>query len=401
MGPVRGHCLASPHGHPYPASPRCPIQTAGRHADLFWASCGGGGGTFGVATRLSFRLRRLPGAAGALTSVRVQYVPGADAMAQAYLRCEGPGRRVGCAGSAAVPTQGRQNCRLPSWVPEQPCCGWGPGRCRFQAWLSTRDCRLGGTARWASQRFELEVGRSWLEVPVLATRRAPGRGGAGTRRPPRSPPTCMRPACPCCEQMVYAGGPRAARQVLESAGLLPAGLVATATFTPVDGLAGWYRQRYSWTGTGSLPVAAGAAGQELLIGPRAPEWFYGRGRVLEQALSEAAVKAWAPAACSRCLHVSWKGDAGSVCLPAYPTLAAPACCRPWPPKPPARRPLAAAAASTSSSGGRWAAPWQRWRLGPRHSRTAPPSLPWPSPSLLRQAMGPTPRWRSSRPPWRR
>lgn len=56
----------------------CAVQ----HADLFWASCGGGGGTFGVVTRFSFRLR-MP---GALTAVAVQYVPGEEAMAQAYLR---------------------------------------------------------------------------------------------------------------------------------------------------------------------------------------------------------------------------------------------------------------------------------------------------------------------------
>lgn len=41
----------------------------GPYEDLFWASCGGGGGTFGVATEFTLQLVELPGGASEVTAV--------------------------------------------------------------------------------------------------------------------------------------------------------------------------------------------------------------------------------------------------------------------------------------------------------------------------------------------
>lgn len=43
----------------------------GPHSDLFWASCGGGGGTFGVATEFTLKLTELPNNSSAVTVIEV------------------------------------------------------------------------------------------------------------------------------------------------------------------------------------------------------------------------------------------------------------------------------------------------------------------------------------------
>lgn len=45
----------------------------GEHRDLFWASCGGGGGTFGVATEFGLRLTPLPGGKSEVTKIDVSW----------------------------------------------------------------------------------------------------------------------------------------------------------------------------------------------------------------------------------------------------------------------------------------------------------------------------------------
>lgn len=43
----------------------------GPHSDLFWASCGGGGGTFGVATEFTLKLTELPNNSSAVAVIEV------------------------------------------------------------------------------------------------------------------------------------------------------------------------------------------------------------------------------------------------------------------------------------------------------------------------------------------
>ncbi|KAL4431136.1 hypothetical protein ABPG75_006392 [Micractinium tetrahymenae] len=53
------------------------------HPGLFWASCGGGGGTFGIATRFQLRISQLPNG-GRVTRLSMSYTP--NATAEAWLR---------------------------------------------------------------------------------------------------------------------------------------------------------------------------------------------------------------------------------------------------------------------------------------------------------------------------
>ena len=53
------------------------IANARNHADLFWALRGGGGGTFGVVTRLTLRTHQLPDVVG-FTNMTIQAVSGAS-----------------------------------------------------------------------------------------------------------------------------------------------------------------------------------------------------------------------------------------------------------------------------------------------------------------------------------
>lgn len=57
------------------------------HADLLWASCGGGGGTFAIATSFTFRLSPLPNG-GRLTSIKLDYAPEVNSSVAAFMRLQ-------------------------------------------------------------------------------------------------------------------------------------------------------------------------------------------------------------------------------------------------------------------------------------------------------------------------
>lgn len=68
-----------------PASPTRPPRP-GNHSDLLWASCGGGGGTFGIVTEFEFKLNVLPDGGG-ITEVKLPFATGAATITAAFERC--------------------------------------------------------------------------------------------------------------------------------------------------------------------------------------------------------------------------------------------------------------------------------------------------------------------------
>ena len=57
---------------------------ATHNSDLFWASCGGGGGNFAIVTEFRFRINELPNN-GRVTYIKIEYNPGVENIVSAFM----------------------------------------------------------------------------------------------------------------------------------------------------------------------------------------------------------------------------------------------------------------------------------------------------------------------------